>query len=91
MFQARPISLKAEVWDRIDNYLNDCAARNPGFLPNRGAFIEEAVVAYLEMKVGGGSSEKVTDDSVDLAEALPDGTSLASDEGPDDEEVEDEG
>lgn len=90
MFQARPISLKSEVWDRIDNYLNEYAAQNPGFLPNRGAFIEEAVVAYLDLKEGGGSSEEGTDESFDMDEALSDDMSLDDDESLDDEEADDE-
>ena len=65
MFQARPVSLKTEVWDRIDAYLNEYAATHRDFLPNRAVFIEEAVVAYLDLKEGGGSSgeEEATEDT----------------------------
>src|SRR5437763_14609004 len=42
MFFARPISLKTEVWDRIDAYMNEFAAKNRDFVPNRSAFLEEA-------------------------------------------------
>jgi hypothetical protein len=81
MFQARPISLKVDVWDRIDAYLNDFAAQNPGFMPNRGAFIEEAVVAYLDLKEGGGASEETTDDEFSMDEELSDdGESMSDDE-----------
>ena len=80
MFQARPISLKVDVWERIDTYLNDYAAQNPGFMPNRGAFIEEAVVAYLDLKEGGGASEEATeDDSFSLDDELSDDSESMSD------------
>ena len=50
MFQARPISLKTEVWDRITNFLNEEAAKNRGVMQNTAEFIEEAIVAYLDAK-----------------------------------------
>src|SRR5690242_13069992 len=69
MFKSLPISLKTEVWDRIDNYLNEYAQTHRDFLPNRAVFIEEAVVAYLDLKEGGGSSgeeESTEDTDLDL-------------------------
>jgi hypothetical protein len=86
MFQARPISLKVDVWDRMDAYLNDYAAQNPGFMPNRGAFIEEAVLAYLDQKEGGGASEESSDDEFSMDDELSDD----SDSTADDEELSDE-
>ena len=66
MFFARPISLKTEVWDRIDAYMNEYATTHRDFTPNRSAFIEECIIAYLDAKdaeASGASSD--TDTSLD--------------------------
>ena len=48
MFQARPINLKTEVWERIDAYLATKADEDRNFKPNRSLFLEEAAVAFLD-------------------------------------------
>jgi hypothetical protein len=48
MFMARPINLKTEVWDRIDEYLNKKAEEDRSFKPNRSLFLEEAAIAFLD-------------------------------------------
>lgn len=48
MFQARPINLKTEVWERIDAYLAQKANEDRNFKPNRSLFLEEAAVAFLD-------------------------------------------
>jgi hypothetical protein len=89
MFQARPISLRVEVWERIDNYLNAYAAQNPAFMPNRGALIEEAVVAYLDQKQGGGASEETSEnDSIRMDDELSDESeSMPDDDGASDDDM----
>lgn len=63
MFQARPISLSTDVWDRIDAYLNQKAAEDRTFKPNRSAFIEEAVVSFLDAAEKGPEEEPSSDES----------------------------
>jgi hypothetical protein len=81
MFFLRPISLKTEVWDRIDTYLNEFATSHPGYMPNRAAFLEEAAIAFLnarEAEVNGGSTEAESSDDTSLGmDMTGDKTSLA--------------
>src|SRR5262249_50309467 len=65
MFFARPISLKTEVWDRIDAYLNEYAASHPGLMPNGSAFLEEAAVAFLDAKEAEASGASAGSESTD--------------------------
>jgi hypothetical protein len=79
MFMARPINLKVEVWDRIDEYLNKKAEEDRSFKPNRSLFLEEAAIFFLDAQDKPAEEEAAEDeDSFDFGssgEDSPDGTS----------------
>jgi hypothetical protein len=69
MFRSLPLSLKTEVWDRIDTYLNEYAATHRDFNPNRSALVEEAVIFFLDAKdaeASGGSAEPESTDEMSM-------------------------
>jgi hypothetical protein len=67
MFMARPINLKVEVWDRIDEYLNKKAEEDRSFKPNRSLFLEEAAIFYLDSLDKPAEEESTEEeDSFDL-------------------------
>lgn len=90
-FMARPINLKTEVWERIDEYLNKKADEDRSFKPNRSLFLEEAAVFYLDSldkPAEEESSGDSSDDSLDFGSSDEE-SSDSSDESSDEESSED--
>jgi hypothetical protein len=86
MFQARPINLKTEVWDRIDEYLNKKADEDRNFKPNRSLFLEEAAVAFLDAADSPPAEEEaVEEESMDLESTDEESTEETTEESTDDE------
>jgi hypothetical protein len=90
MFMARPINLKTEVWDRIDEYLNKKADEDRNFKPNRSLFLEEAAIFYLDSldkpAEEESTEEESSDDSFDFGSSDDDSSDESSDEASSDEE-----
>ena len=63
MFMARPINLKTEVWDRIDEYLNKKADEDRNFKPNRSLFLEEAAIAFLDAAENPPAEEEASEET----------------------------
>src|SRR5688572_6068177 len=92
MFQARPINLKTEVWERIDEYLNKKADEDRNFKPNRSLFLEEAAIAFLDAAENPPAEEEATseEESFDFGSSDEETTSEESTEETTEESTEDE-
>src|SRR6266498_4780826 len=94
MFRSLPLSLKTDVWDRIDTYLNEYAATHRNFNPNRSALVEEAVIFFLDAKeaeASGASTEtESTEEMSPDMEMSSEDTSMETEESTEEEAGSDE-
>ena len=82
MFMARPINLKTEVWDRIDEYLAKKADEDRSFKPNRSLFLEEAAIAFLDAADNPPAEEEAAteEESFDFGSSDEESTEETSEE-----------